>query len=77
MTDMSPVVWALVGLLAAALGILSTALFAAIGRIDDLRANMESRFDRADSRFDRLQDDVRDLRDALAVVDRRLTIAGG
>jgi hypothetical protein len=77
MTDMSAVVWALVGLLAAALGILSTALFAAIGRIDDLRANMESRFDRADSRFDRLQDDVRDLRDALAVVDRRLTIAGG
>jgi outer membrane murein-binding lipoprotein Lpp len=84
MTDMSAVVWALVGLLAAALGILSTALFAAIGRIDDLRAHMEAKFDRVDSRFDRLEarfdrlhDDVRQLRETIVALDGRLTVAGG
>ncbi len=104
MSDMSAVVWALVGLLAAALGILSTALFAAISRTDNLRASMEvtsdrvdarferidQRFERIDQRFERIDErlqrmderidrliaDVREIRDLILALDRRLTVAG-
>jgi hypothetical protein len=64
------VVWALFGLMAASLGVLTTALFATISRIDGLRAEFNGR-------FDGLREDMREVRAAVAGVDRRLTAAGG
>ena len=77
MTDMAPVVWALVGLLAAALGILATALFAAIGRVDGLREHTDVRLDRLHDEVHDLRDEVRDVRSAVTSLDQRLTVAGG
>lgn len=71
--------------MAASLGVLSTALFAGLGRIDALGTRLDSRIDvlgaRLDGRLDvidgridalgtELRSDIRDLRD-------RLTRAGG
>lgn len=82
---MDGIVWALYGLMAATLAILTTALFAAIARVDALRTETrtdlagfraEARSDLADFRaevraeFADLHVEVRELRD-------RLTTAGG
>jgi hypothetical protein len=77
----SAVVWAMFGLMAASLSVLATALFAAISRIDGLRAEFGGRLDglhaEFSGRFDGLHEDLRELRSSVTNVDRRLTAAGG
>jgi hypothetical protein len=49
---MTAIAWALFGLMAAGLGVLSTALFAMFGRFDAMDAKFDARFDAMDAKFD-------------------------
>ena len=55
MADVTGVVWTLVGLLAAALGVLSAATLSAVARIDGVRVELGDRIGRLDDRIDRLE----------------------
>ena len=44
MADVTAIVWALFGLMVAMLGVLATAVFTAINRVDGLRAEMNAGF---------------------------------
>ena len=61
------VVWSLVGLLGAALGVLATALLSGLGRIDA----------RIDTLGTDMRADIRGLRQTVHDLDVRLTSAGG
>ena len=81
---MPAIAWTLVGLIAAALGVLSTALFAGLGRFDALGTRIDTlgtRIDTLGTRIDRLGSDlrgeIRDLRTTVHDLDVRLTRAGG
>jgi hypothetical protein len=86
------IAWTLVGLMAGSLGVLSTALFAGLARIDGVGTSVAGRIDalgtridalgtRLDSRIDALGDDlraeIRDLRTTVHDLHVRLTRAGG
>jgi hypothetical protein len=64
------IAWTLVGLMAASLGVLSTALFSGLGCIDALGA-------RIDALGTELRDEIRGLRETVHSLDVRLTRAGG
>lgn len=78
---MTAVVWTLVGVLTGTFGVLSAALFTAISRVDGLRLEMNGRFDglhaELNGRFDSVHSDMRELRQAVAGLDHRLTATGG
>lgn len=67
---MTAVVWGVFGLLAATLGILASAVFAAFHRLD-------GRFDSVHEDLREVRGDLRDLRNAVVDLDHRLTTAGG
>jgi hypothetical protein len=48
---MTAIAWTLVGLMAASLGVLSTALFTMFGRFDAMDAKFANRFDAMDAKF--------------------------
>jgi len=90
--DMTAIAWSLVGLMAASLGVLSTALFAMFGKFDALEsridarfssfeARMDGRFNAIDARFDdanqRLNAQTAEIRADLRVFDERLRSVGG
>jgi hypothetical protein len=63
--------------MAASLGVLATALFAAISRIDGLRTEFSGRFDGLHDDMREMRSDIRDVRSAVVGLDKRLTTAGG
>jgi hypothetical protein len=78
---MTAIAWTLVGLMAGSLGVLATALFSGLGRIDALGARLDGRMDslgaRLDARIDAqgtelrtelrgLRSDIGEIRQALA-----------
>lgn len=63
MDGVTALAWTMTGLLATALAILAAALFQAQSRTDALRAEIGA--------------DLREIRDAIRSLDRRLTSAGG
>jgi hypothetical protein len=75
------IAWTLVGLMAGSLGVLSTALFSGLGRIDALGARLDARMDsqstelRGEMRG--LRADIGEVRQAVTSLDQRLTRAGG
>ncbi|HVV76385.1 MAG TPA: hypothetical protein VHC43_10145 [Mycobacteriales bacterium] len=71
---MTAVVWVLFALMAATLGILASAVFMVLNRIDGRVDGMRIE---CNGRFDALQADLRELRSAVTHLDRRLTAAGG
>lgn len=74
MGGVTALAWTMTGLLATALAILAAALFQSQSRTDSLRAEIVTRTDslRAD-----IGADLREIRDAVRSLDRRLTPAGG
>ena len=71
--------------MAGSLGVLSTALFSGLGRIDALGAKLDGRIDslgahlggRVDALGAELRSEIRDLRDQVHALDVRLTRTGG
>ena len=51
---MTAIAWSLVGLMAASLGVLATAVFGSFGRMDGLGERMDAGFGRLDARIDGL-----------------------
>jgi hypothetical protein len=81
-TDLvTAIAWSLVGLMAASLGVLATALFAGLGRIDALSGRIDALGSGLNARIDALDQglraDIRSVRDAVHDLDVRLTRAGG
>ena len=89
---MTAIAWTLVGLMAGSLGVLASALFTGIAgfgrldaRIDGLGSSLTERIDglgsslgaRIDAQGLELRADIRDVREAIATLDQRLTRAGG
>lgn len=60
--------------MAASLGVLATALFVGMGRIDSLGSSLGARIDTLGSE---LRAEIRDLRDTVHALDVRLTRARG
>ncbi len=92
MAGVTALAWTMTGLLATALGILAAALFQSQSRADTLGGKIESRTDELrgeiTARTDALRGeivglrmeigaDLREIRDAIRSLDRRLTSAGG
>lgn len=88
---MTAIGWAAIGLTAASMSLLATALFAGLARIDALRSELGGRIDRQGaelggriealridmgSRFDAQGADIRELRHSVQDLDRRLTRSG-
>jgi hypothetical protein len=71
------IAWSLVGLMAASLGVLASALFAGFGRLDarldTLGASINARIDAQGAE---VREDIRDVRQAIHSLDQRLTRAG-
>ena len=59
--------------MAASLGVLSTALFAGLSRIDALGARLDARID---TQGQELRAEIRDLRETVHALDVRLSSAG-
>ena len=74
MGDVTAIAWTLVGLMAASVGVLSTALFAGLARIDGLGDRLGARIDLLGTD---LRTEIRDLRTTVHDLDVRLTRAGG
>ncbi|MGH3743256.1 MAG: hypothetical protein ACRDTP_00165 [Mycobacteriales bacterium] len=85
MAGVTALAWTMTGLLATALAILAAALFQSQARTDALRAEITDRTDglraeiatRTDGLRADLGADLREIRDAIRSLDRRLTSAGG
>lgn len=59
---MTAVVWTLVGVLTAMFGVLATALFFAIGRVDGLRSEFNGRFEGLHDYMREVRTDISELR---------------
>ena len=76
--DVTAIAWSLVGLMAASLGVLASALFSGIGRLDGrIEALSSSLAGRIDAQGAEVRADIREVRQGLASLDQRLTRAGG
>ena len=81
---MTAIAWTLVGLMAGSLGVLSTALFSGLGRIDALGTKLDGRIDslgahlgnRVDALGVELRGEIHDLRNQVHALDVRLTRTG-